>query len=55
MKTFELDEMGVQEMDAIEMKTIDGGVIGIDDVLIGLAFLVGFALGWWGVRAAIKE
>jgi hypothetical protein len=29
MKTFELDEMGVQEMDAEEIMETDGGMLGL--------------------------
>lgn len=55
MKTLELEQLGVQEMDSKEMKTIDGGVIGVDDVVVGLVFVVGFLLGFWGARSALEK
>lgn len=55
MKTLELENYGVQEMNAEELKITDGGVIGIDDVLIVIGFAIGFLLGWWGVKHAINQ
>jgi hypothetical protein len=42
MQTLELANYGVQEMDALEMKTVDGG-----------SFLLGFLIGAIVVAAAI--
>ena len=47
MKTFELEKMGVQEMDAAEVKKTDGGG------LIVFAFIAGMALAYYEKR--IKE
>ena len=49
MKNLELEQMGVREMDAVEMKRTDGGLFGIDDLFwIGLG--IGILLGWITVR-----
>jgi formylmethanofuran dehydrogenase subunit D len=47
MKNFELEQMGVQEMDAVEVKNTDGGG------LIVFAFIAGLALAYYEKR--IKE
>jgi hypothetical protein len=39
MKNFELEQMGVQEMDAVESKTVDGGILPL--IIIGAALLLG--------------
>lgn len=39
-----LNALGVQEMDALEMKRTDGGFFGIDDILIGLTIAAGAAI-----------
>ncbi len=39
-----LENYGVQEMNASEIKEIDGGVFGWDDILIGIAIAAGAAI-----------
>ncbi len=39
MKTFELEQMGVQEMDAVKSKEVDGGFIPI--IIVGALLLLG--------------
>ena len=55
MKTLNLEQLGVQEMGTAEMKEIDGGVIGIDDLIVVGVFLIGVALGFWAVRKTNKQ
>lgn len=37
MKNFDLTSYSVQEMDAKEIEKVDGGIFGIDDLIIGCA------------------
>ncbi len=39
-----LENYGVQEMNASEIKEIDGGVFGWDDILIGIAIAAGASI-----------
>ncbi|WP_439183097.1 class IIb bacteriocin, lactobin A/cerein 7B family [Carboxylicivirga taeanensis] len=43
-----LNELGVQEMDALEMKHVDGGAIPV--AILGIYFGVGVAIGWFSIR-----
>ena len=36
-----LENYGVQELNAKEIRETDGGIIGLDDILIGLVIAVG--------------
>jgi len=47
MKNFDLNACGVQEMQQQEMNEVNGGIIGIDDlIIIGIiSFMVGCYLG----------
>lgn len=47
MKTFELEQMGVQEMNAVDVMNTEGGLFGIDDLIVGLVFLIGFTVGYF--------
>ena len=44
MKTLNLEQMGVQEMDAVEMKEVDGGFIGALFAIM-VVFEIGFFIG----------
>ncbi len=44
MKNLELNALGVQEMNIKEKRMIEGGVFGIDDILVGLAIAAGAAI-----------
>lgn len=48
MKKLDLEQMGVQEMGAVEVKGVDGGIIGVDDVgwVIGMLGSSEFWEGW---------
>lgn len=37
MKRFDLNELGIQKMNFLEMKKNDGGLFGIDDFLLAVA------------------
>ncbi len=46
MKNFELEQMGVQEMDAVEKKSTDGGfVVALIFFVAAVAIMDGFADG----------
>ncbi|MBL4746441.1 MAG: hypothetical protein JKY08_08735 [Flavobacteriaceae bacterium] len=51
-----LENYGVQEMGSKESKNINGGIFGIDDLIIGVTLLVVGAIitDWDGFKAGIS-
>lgn len=46
MKNLNLENYNVAEMDAAEMKSVDGGIIPVIVILVGVCFLAaGFIIG----------
>lgn len=52
-----LKSYGVQEMDSREVKNIDGGIFGLDDLTIDITLLVVVAIttGWGYFKAGISR